>query len=172
MGSFARGALHSRSSGFLSAAKRTRPSPYIELTRPSSAAVSVRRRPYECSQKQARRRKCRRWVWSHMLDHERRAARQLSIGACSGTLTKHILHFNFCDPSAAYHCSSAWPDMRRRRRLLSAPLLSSTQSAVKSERGRKSKVRARWSTRNHESYTLIAAEQRRNAVREQEVSGQ
>ena len=104
-----------------------------------------------------------------MLGHERRAARQLSNGACSGTLTKHILHFNFCDPSAAYHCSSAWPDMCRRRRLLSAPLLSSTQTVVKSERGRKSKIRARCYLRNHESYTLIAAEQRRNAVREQEV---
>ena len=55
------------------------------------------------------------------------------------------------------------------RRPLSAPLLSCTQTAVKSERGRKSKIRARQSTRNHESYTLIAAEQRRNAVREQEV---
>ena len=48
---------------------------------------------------------------------------------------------------------------------------SETSAAMKCERGRVSKIRARLSTRNDESYTVHAVGARESRMREQEVSG-
>ena len=55
---------------------------------------------------------------------------------------------------------------------LLSSLLSSTQTAVKSGHGRKSKIRARHDTRIEETNTRHVAATRESRVREQEVSHQ
>ena len=157
-----------------SAAQLTRPSPYIDLMDPRSSAVYLRPTPSLSHDHRARRNARRRVLSCRVMKWGARVASRGTGEKCAQSKFNTGQLSGFLRPSAWTPCAAQ--DVRACWSFSLAPptvLVSSTggwtSDAIKCERERNSKIRARHDTRRELLYTLHVDGARESRVREQEV---